>query len=133
MKRYAEGKRGMDSLIYLAPLMARSLIGFYFVFFGLWNIYHWTPIIQVMIQKKIPLPLLTLQVGIFCQVVAGAMIMANIYVAEAALILIPFTILAVFIFHPFWKFKGESLKLNLYIFIANLTVTVGALFLLIAT
>lgn len=123
----------MDSLIYLAPMMARSLIGFYFVFFGLWNIYHWTPILQVMIQKKIPLPLLILQTGICCQVVMGAMIMAGIYIQIAAGILIPFTIIAIFMFHPFWTFRGEALKLNFSIFIANLTVTVGALLLLIAT
>ena len=120
----------MDTLAWIAPLTARTLIGFYFVFFGLWNIYHWTPIIKIMIEDKIPLPLLTLQIGIFCQIVAGAMIMANLFTQIAAILLMPFTVLAVFMFHPFWRHRGETLKLNFSIFMANITVTLGALLLL---
>ena len=34
-------------------LLSHSLIGFYFIFFGFWNIYHWSPMIQVMLNRKL--------------------------------------------------------------------------------
>jgi putative oxidoreductase len=123
----------MPPLFPATPLLAHFLIGFYFVFYGFWNIYHWRPIVEDMTQKNIPLPFLILSCGIFWQTVAGFMIMLGIYVKLAALILIPFTILSVFIFHPFWKFRGEHRALNMNIFIANLTVSLSALLLLLNT
>lgn len=109
------------------PVIIHALIGFYFAFFGFWNLYHWVPIVEVMTKKGIPLPFLLLPVGITWQIIAGCFIIAGIFVKLAALSLIPFTILAVFIFHPFWKFKGETCALNFSIFVANLTIGLAAL------
>jgi uncharacterized membrane protein YphA (DoxX/SURF4 family) len=108
--------------------LAHFLIGFYFIFFGIWNIYHWTPILQVMIEKNIPHLLLPL--GISWQVILGGMVMGNMLVKLAALFLIPFLVLSVVIFHPFWKMKGEQRKLSLTLFVANMTISLGALLLL---
>jgi uncharacterized membrane protein YphA (DoxX/SURF4 family) len=121
----------MLNLFSVSQLIAHVLIGFYFVFAGFWNIYHWRPIVENMTQKNIPLPFFILASGIFWETVAGFMIMFGLYVKIAALVLIPFTIIAVFIFHPFWNDRGEHRALNLSIFLANITMTVSALLLLL--
>lgn len=118
----------MDNLFILS--IAQLFIGFYFVFYGFWNIYHWGPILKAMSERGIPHPYVFLAAGILLQAFAGYMIMFGIFVKLAALLLIPFTILAVCIFHPFWKFKGELRTLNFSIFLTNMTVTIGALILL---
>lgn len=121
----------MCNLCGLSVVLAHVLTGFYFAFYGFWNLYHWRPIMENMIQKNIPLPFLVLSCGIFWQTVAGFLIMFGFYVKLAALVLIPFTVISVFIFHPFWSHRGEQRALNLNIFIANLTVSLSALLLLL--
>ena len=120
------------NLFFSLPVIAHILIGFYFVFYGFWNIYHWIPLLKMMTEKGLPHPYLLLSIGIVLQSIAGYLIMFGFFVKLAALILIPFTILSVFIFHPFWNFKGELRALNFSIFMANMTATLGALILLIS-
>lgn len=115
----------------LTLFIAHTLIGFYFAFFGVWNIYHWRPLMEAMVQKNIPHPWLFLSIGIIWQILAGIMIIMNIYAKLAALSLIPFTIIAVCIFHPFWRFSGEHRALNFTIFTVNMTITLAALLLII--
>lgn len=121
----------MDSLFHGILILAHVFIGFYFAFLGFWNIYHWVPIMATMVQKGIPHPYLLLPLGIGIQIIAGTMIMFGILVKLAALLLIPSTIIAVSFFHPFWIYRGELRALNFTIFVANMTVTLGALFLLL--
>lgn len=121
----------MSYFIQFIPFITHTLIGLYFVFFGFWNIYHWQATIGMMVQKKIPHPWLLLSIGIAWQTVLGFMILFNIFVWIAALLLIPFTIIATIIFHPFWQFKNEIRVLNLIIFLTNTIVTVSALLLLV--
>lgn len=115
----------------LLSTTSHFLIGFYFVFFGFWNIYHWGPTLIVMGEKKIPLAQILLPLAIVWEIVAGCMIIFDIYTKFAALSLIPFTLIAISLFHPFWKFQGQLWVLNFTIFMANITVTVAALLLLI--
>lgn len=117
----------MEILSHFLFVAAHLLIGFYFAFFGFWNIYHWRPLLMTLNERNIPMPQLVLSIGIAVQVVAGGMIMFVNYVKPATLVLLPFTIIAVYIFHPFWKFKGEDRKLNFTLFFTNITVTLGAL------
>lgn len=122
----------MDSLTSGLFTLSQILIGFYFTFFGFWNIYHWKPMIEVMVQKKIPSPLFLLSIAIGWQIICGVMIMFGIYIKLAALLLAPFTVAIVFILHPFWDFKGELRKQHMALFITNFTMTLGALFLLLS-
>lgn len=107
------------------------LIGFYFAFFGLWNIYHWTPFLAVLARKNFPHAYLILAIGIAFQFTAGILIIFNIFIKLTAFFLALFTLIAIFIFHDFWNFTGESRRLHFTLFMTNLTVTLGALFLLI--
>jgi uncharacterized membrane protein YphA (DoxX/SURF4 family) len=119
----------MNTLLALLPTLGQGLIGFYFVFFGVWNIYHWRPTIDIMLQDRIPSPIFFMSIGVSCQIILGLMVMCSIKLA--ALILIFFTLFSVFIFHPFWKYTGERKKYHMTKFIDNLTVTMGALILLL--
>ena len=112
-------------------ILGHLLIGLYFAFLGCWNIYHWVPILKVLAERGTPHPYFVLPVGIAIQIITGVMIMFGILIPIAALVLIPSTIVIICIFHPFWHFKGESRMLNFTIFISNLTVTLGALILLL--
>lgn len=110
-----------------ASFLSQLLIGFYFTFFGLWNIYHWRPMIMIMVEKNIPSPLFLLSIAIGWQIICGIMIMCGLFVKLAALLLVPFTIAIVFILHPFWDFRGELRKQHMALFITNFTMTLGAL------
>jgi putative oxidoreductase len=121
----------MDSVLVFIPTLAHFLIGFLFTFAGVRNIYHWRPILITMNEENIPHPWLLLPIGISWQIIAGVMIMCNIYVKLAALSLIPFTVISVLMFHPFWKFHGEMRSLNFSLFLVNITTTLAALFLLL--
>lgn len=112
------------------PFLGHFLIGFYFVFFGVWNIYHWYTILEVMAKRGIPHPYLFLSIGIVWQFIAGVMIMFDIYIKLAAFSLIPFTIIAVCFLHPFWRCSVENRKHDLIMFITNITVTLGSLLIL---
>jgi uncharacterized membrane protein YphA (DoxX/SURF4 family) len=121
----------VENMLLALPNAGRILIGLYFAFFGFWNIYHWRPSLNILIQKNFPLPLMVLPIGIFWQIAAGSMIMFNSYVKLAAISLIVFTILGCCIFHDFWNMKGETRKTNMMFFINNFTITMGALALLL--
>jgi len=112
-------------------MLTHFLIGFYFVFFAVWNIYHWNRIIEVMIKDNLPHPYLLLPIGIGWQSVAGFLIIFGLFSKLAALSLIPYVIIASFIFHPFWNYHGEQRYLHFTIFMTNITVVISALILLI--
>ena len=122
----------MQTLFSNLPAIAHLLIGFFFVFFGVWNVYHWFATMETMSKNGVPHPYILLPIGILWETIAGAMIIGGMFVKLAALSLIPFTIISICMFHPFWKMRGEHRVLNFTIFLINLTVTVGALILLIS-
>ncbi|OGT30801.1 MAG: hypothetical protein A3E87_07570 [Gammaproteobacteria bacterium RIFCSPHIGHO2_12_FULL_35_23] len=122
---------GINSLSQYAPILGRVLIGFFFFFFGIWNAMHWRPTLEFMYQKKIPIAMPFLFLGIAWQTITGLLLMLGIWVKLVALLLIPFDIISVLIFHAFWNFTGETRRLNMLLFVANLTATLGALLLLL--
>ncbi len=117
----------------IAPVLGRVLIGLLFLFFGVWNSCHWRPTLDFMHQKKIPLAMPFLWLGIAWQTIMGLLLILGIEVKIAAVLLIPFTVVSVFIFHAFWNFEGEVRRLNMILFIANLTGSLGGLLLLLNT
>ncbi len=64
----------METHFLLTNPLSHFLIGFYFVFFGFWNIYHWRPIIKKMIEKNIPSSMMILAASIFCQTLLGSLL-----------------------------------------------------------
>lgn len=120
----------METIMPFLPTLGKWLIGCYFIFFGIWNIYHWKPITDVMLEDRIPSPVLLFSIGVSLQTLLGMMILGDIYIKVTAMLLMLFTVLSSFLFHPFWRFSGEKRKLHLTKFVENFTLTLGALFLL---
>lgn len=113
-------------------IWGRSLIGLYFVFFGLWNIKNWRPTLDCMIQKKLPAPQVLLIAGIGCELLFGLFLILGFGVQLAAMMLTLFTLISICIFHGFWNLEnGEIRRLNMIIFVTNVTMTLGGLLLLI--
>lgn len=119
------------SIMSITPVLGRCFIGFFFLFFGVWNAWHWRPTLDFMRQKRILFAKPFLFFGIAWQSVAGLFLMLGLFVKLMALLLIPFVIVSVFIFHAFWNFEGEIRRLNMILFIANLTASFGGLLLLL--
>ena len=108
-------------------LLAKMLIGFFFVYYGVSNSLQRKGIIELMVQKKIPCASFAFYLGVLTQTICGMLIMLNQYLDVAASILIVFDIVAVLMFHHFWTFEGEIRRLNQIIFTSNLSVVIGAL------
>ena len=122
----------METLDTISTYLGHGLVGFYFTFFGLWNIFHWKSIIDVITRKKLPSPILLLSIAIGWQVICGVMIMFGIATKAAAIALIPFVLFTIFLLHPFWKFSGTIKKQHMALFVTNCTMVMGAIILLIA-
>lgn len=120
----------MNTLMIYFPIAGQVLVGFYFVFFGLWNCYHWRPILKRLMERKIASPLFLISLAITWQTVAGGMILFNLFPYLGAILLLPYVLIQNFLFHPFWHFSGETKKLQLSIFITHLSLSIGALLLL---
>lgn len=120
----------MYPLSFFSQIIAHFLIGCFFIFFGFLNVEKWNYNIETMKQKNIPFPKFVLSVGIAWQIIAGLMVVAGVYIKIAALLLIAFTIIAVLMFHSFWNYQGEERKMSRRIFFIHMTVTIGALLLL---
>lgn len=107
------------------------LIALFFMIFGVLNFRSRQSIITAMYEKNIPFARFMFYFGVIFQLLLGAAIMIDMYTSFAAIGLIIFDIVAIFIFHPFWKMTGELRRLNQIIFITNSTIVIGALLLLI--
>lgn len=110
----------------------RVFIGFYFFFFTFWNFYHRVAAIGVIRERQLPLPSVIFAFGLCLQFITGLLIIFAIYTAVSAALLVIFSLFATFMFHRFWTMEeGLVRTLNTIIFIGNLTITLGALLLVI--
>ena len=107
--------------------VGRILVGAFFAFFGVYNGMHWKAIAPALSAKGIPMATPFLFLGIIWQSIGGWAMILDIYTQTIALLLIPFVVVAVFLFHAYWEHEGEARQLHMILFVANLFGTVGAL------
>ena len=112
-------------------MVSRFLIAFFFIIFGFLNFQSRNAIIAVMREKRIHFAGLIFYFGVIYQMIFGIAILADVYTTFAAICLIIFDLIAIFIFHPFWTMTGELRRLNKIIFITNSSIVIGALLALI--
>lgn len=112
-------------------MVSRFLIAIFFIIFGVLNFKARTAIITVMREKRIPLAGLIFYFGVVYEMLFGIAIALDVYTSFAAIGLIMFDVIAIFMFHPFWTMTGELRRLNQIIFITNSTIVIGALLSLI--
>lgn len=119
-------------MLHDALVLGRILIGFYFCFFFFWNYHYRQFSIDVLRASHIPFAPLMFGIGICLELVAGLLVIFNLYLGVAAALLVVFVLFATFVFHRFWRLESGPVRtLNTIIFIGNVTVTLGGLLLLI--
>ena len=74
-----------------------------------------------------PLPAVTLWLGIVLQIIAGLMIVCGIKVSLAALMLLAFLVVATPMFNNFWDHQGLDRANRINGFVANIAIAGGIL------
>lgn len=106
---------------------ARLLLGSAFVFAGLRNIQNAAFLTQLMTTRGVPQARLVLWLGIVLQTVTGALVIAGIWTAAAALCLVLFLVVATPMFHNFWDHQGPERASRINGFVGNVALTGGFL------
>ena len=88
--------------------LGRLLLGGAFVFAGLRNVQNAAFLTGLMAARGVPQARLALWAGIVLQVIAGALVIAGLWVTLACAVLVLFLIVATPMFHNFWDHQGPS-------------------------
>ncbi|TIU37308.1 MAG: DoxX family protein, partial [Mesorhizobium sp.] len=88
--------------------LARLLLGGAFVFAGLRNIQNAAFLTHMMAARGVPQARLALWLGIVLQIAAGVLVIAGLWTALAAAVLLLFLIVATPMFHNFWDHQGPD-------------------------
>lgn len=110
-----------------AAIAGRLLLGGAFAFAGLRNVINRKLLTNLIGARGVPLPAVTLWLGISWQVVAGTMIICGIQLSLAALMLLAFLIAATPMFNNFWDHQGLDRANRVNGFVANLAIAGGLL------
>jgi putative oxidoreductase len=110
-----------------AAIAGRLLLGGAFAFAGLRNIINRTLLTNLIGARGMPLPAVTLWLGITLQIIAGTMIVCGIQLSLAALMLLAFLIAATPMFNNFWDHQGLDRANRINGFVANIAIAGGLL------
>ncbi|MER9162643.1 MULTISPECIES: DoxX family protein [unclassified Mesorhizobium] len=107
--------------------LARLLLGGAFVFAGLRNIQNAAFLTQLMAARGVPQAGLALWLGIVLQIAAGVLVIAGLWTALAAAVLLLFLIVATPMFHNFWDHQGPDRASRINGFVGNVALSGGFL------
>ncbi|BCG72467.1 hypothetical protein MesoLj113a_36250 [Mesorhizobium sp. 113-1-2] len=107
--------------------LGRLLLGGAFVFAGLRNIQNAAFLTGLMAARGVPQARLALWAGIVLQVIAGALVVAGLWVTLACAVLVLFLIAATPMFHNFWDHQGPDRAARINGFVGNVALTGGFL------
>lgn len=111
-----------------ALALGRFLLGGLFVLGGVKHFFALEPITGALRARGVPAPRFVLIAGSLFQIVAGAAVMAGLYVTWSALGLVAFTILASLMLVNFWSLeKGPQRESLQNVFYSNLAIIGGLL------
>ncbi|MER8372008.1 DoxX family protein [Mesorhizobium sp. M1406] len=107
--------------------LGRLLLGGAFVFAGLRNIQNAAFLTQLMAARGVPQARPALWLGIVLQVGAGVLVIAGLWTAIAAAVLLAFLIVATPMFHNFWDHQGPERASRINGFVGNVALSGGFL------
>ncbi|MCP4562329.1 MAG: DoxX family protein [Bosea sp.] len=110
-----------------AAVAGRLFLGGAFAFAGLRNIINRGLLASLIGARGVPLPAVTLWLGIVLQIIAGLMIICGIQVSLAALMLLAFLVAATPMFNNFWDHQGLDRANRINGFVANIAIAGGIL------
>ncbi|RWC28071.1 DoxX family protein [Mesorhizobium sp.] len=107
--------------------LGRLLLGGAFVFAGLRNIQNEAFLTGLMAARGMPQARLSLWLGIVLQIAAGLLVIAGLWTAFAATVLLLFLIVATPLFHNFWDHQGPERASRINGFVGNVALSGGFL------
>ena len=107
--------------------LGRLLLGGTFVFAGLRNIQNAAFLTQLMTARGVLQARLALWLGIVLQDAAGVLVIAGLWTAIAAAVLLVFLIVATPMFHNFWDHQGADRASRINGFVGNVALSGGFL------
>ncbi|UVK46157.1 DoxX family protein [Mesorhizobium sp. AR07] len=107
--------------------LGRLLLGGAFVLAGLRNIQNAEFLTQLMAARGVPQARLALWTGIVLQIVAGLVVIAGLWTAMAAAVLLLFLIVATPMLHNFWDHRGPDRASRINGFVGNVALSGGFL------
>lgn len=112
----------------LIDFLGRLLVGAWFLYFGVANVRNWQPLADQLRQKSIPLPTISIWLGIALQVLCALLLIVGVQRFLAGLLLLIGLIFTTFMLQQFWRAQGEQKSEQLHQFFTNLAI-MGALLL----
>jgi len=109
-------------------LLARFLLALMFVLAGFSKFAGLAGTAGYIASKGLPMPMLLAVVTAIVEVVGGIALIVGFQARIAALVLAVFTILASLLFHNFWAMPADQAFVNQLMFMKNLAVAGGLLF-----
>jgi putative oxidoreductase len=109
-------------------IVGRILLGSLFVIGGLHHLPIFAELSAHLAQRGVPLPQLALGLATGFQTIAGALLMAGLWVPWAAVGLIGFTIVASLLLLNFWTMQGPERAGAQNQFLTNVAVIGGLLY-----
>jgi putative oxidoreductase len=111
-------------------IIARLLIGQYFVIAGFMNIRSYGALLGRVKAKGVPVADIALLCAIAGQIIAPFLLLSPAYAWIGVAFLIAFTVVGTFLFHAFWTMTGVERFLHLNLLMANIGI-IGALLLFV--
>ena len=114
---------------YLYPF-GRFLLGLYFLLPGLTKVFFFQENLDVVIEREVPLPFLSLIIVAIAQIFFGIMLMFGKLVHLGSLVLAAITLLINFYIHDFWNMADNPDQAHeTQNFVKNLGILAGLLIL----
>ena len=126
IKEYSMGwLKKLDSTFFI---VGRSLLGLYFIVFGLSKVFDFASTLALMRMKGVPFSLVLLPLTIVVQLLGGIFLVLGRNLRLTAFILFGLTILINLFIHNFWALTGDpSQGHEIQNFVKNLAIAAGLL------
>ena len=112
---------------YLYPF-GRFLLGLYFLLPGLTKVFFFQENLDVVVERDVPLPFLSLIIVAIAQIFFGTMLMLGKFVHLGSLVLAAVTLLINFYIHDFWNMADNPDQAHeTQNFVKNLGILAGLL------
>jgi len=118
----------MDKLQSYSPVIGRILLTLIFFMSGLHKITDWESSAGYMASKGMPAVSFFLGMAIILEIGGGLSVLLGYKARLGALALIIFVIPATFLFHNFWAMPAEQQQIQMILFMKNLAMIGGLLF-----
>ena len=112
------------------PLLGRVFFSAIFLFAGVNKLMDFSGNLAYTTSHGLPFPEIALVLAIIIEIGAGLMVLLGFKARFGAFLLLLFTAVTTFYFHAFWALEGAQMQLQMIMFMKNLAMMGGALFIM---